>query len=93
MVTIFTKFSGEVDAIQQQYEQLKADPPVPRNVPAMVGHIMWSRMLQERLEGPMKQFQQNETVMKTKVTQPPFSLASLCRVNCTQRYYVWRLTA
>ena len=42
------------------------NPPVQRNAPPVAGNIMWARQLLRRIEGPMKKFEMNKSIMGTK---------------------------
>lgn len=37
-----------------------------RNAPPVAGNIQWARQLLRRIEGPMKKFEQNKSIMGTK---------------------------
>lgn len=61
--TIFQRYGTELEKVQGLYEQQKHDPPIPRNLPPVSGHIAWSRHLLKRIEEPMKQFESNQNVL------------------------------
>jgi dynein heavy chain len=60
---IFHNYGMELTQVQDQYEKLKAAPPIVRNLPPVAGHITWSRHLYRRIEGPMRKFQCNPAVL------------------------------
>lgn len=64
--TIFQTYGQELEKVQQLYEEQKHDPPIPRNLPPVAGHITWSRHLLKRIEEPMKQFESNQNVLAGK---------------------------
>lgn len=63
---IFQNYGIELEQVQQLYEKLKHDPPIPRNLPPVAGNITWSRHLLRRIEEPMKQFEVLQSVMGTR---------------------------
>jgi len=60
---IFHNYGLELTQVQDQYEKFKAAPPIVRNLPPVAGHITWSRHLYKRIEGPMRKFQCNPSVL------------------------------
>jgi dynein heavy chain len=63
---IFHNYGLELTQVQDQYEKFKATPPLVRNLPPVAGHITWSRHLYKRIEGPMRKFQCNPSVLAGK---------------------------
>jgi dynein heavy chain len=63
---IFHNYGLELTQVQDQYEKFKAQPPLVRNLPPVAGHITWSRHLYKRIEGPMRKFQCNPSVLAGK---------------------------
>jgi dynein heavy chain len=63
---IFHNYGLELTQVQDQYEQCKAGPPIVRNLPPIAGHITWSRHLYQRIDGPMRKFQCNPSVLAGK---------------------------
>ncbi|CAK0802233.1 unnamed protein product, partial [Prorocentrum cordatum] len=63
---IFHNYGLELTQVQDQYEKFKAAPPLVRNMPPVAGHITWARHLYKRIEGPMRKFQCNPTVLAGK---------------------------
>ena len=69
IMQLFIEFEGELEQIQTQYEQHKANPPLSRCLPPTVGHILWARNLLRRMEPPMMFFKQhNDVVMAAGTT-------------------------
>ena len=60
---IFHNYGLKLVHVQGQYEKCKAAPPLVRNLPPVAGHITWSRHLYKRIEGPMRKFQCNPSVL------------------------------
>jgi len=56
MHVIFQTFGSELDRVHQLYEDHKANPPKPRNMPPVAGNIAWARHLFQRIEAPMQAF-------------------------------------
>jgi len=63
---IFHNYGLELTQVQDQYEKFKASPPLVRNLPPVAGHITWCRHLYKRIEGPMRKFQCNPSVLAGK---------------------------
>eukprot|EP00961_Rhodomonas_salina_P277488 3749695-Rhodomonas_salina.3 len=47
-ITRFPTLNVVLD-VQVEYDLQKADPPCPRNMPPVVGHILWAQQLQRRV--------------------------------------------
>ena len=63
---IFQTYYGELEMIRALYEKHRLAPPVPRNLPPVAGNIAWARHLLKRIEGPMREFEQNQVVLASK---------------------------
>jgi dynein heavy chain len=63
---IFHNYGLELTQVQDQYEKFKSCPPLVRNMPPVAGHITWARHLYKRIEGPMRKFQCNPSVLAGK---------------------------
>ena len=56
---IFQLFTKDVEWTKRMYEKYKDKPPLMRDSPPVAGKIAWSRQLLNRVEAPMKIFQQH----------------------------------
>jgi dynein heavy chain len=65
-VLIFHKYGQDLLEVQKLYDKQKPSPPVIRNAPPVSGSVIWARHLLKRIEEPMRRFQGNETIMKSK---------------------------
>lgn len=54
---IFHSYGEELERVQDTYERHRHNPPLARNMPPVVGNILWARNLMQRIEEPMKTFQ------------------------------------
>jgi dynein heavy chain len=63
---IFRNYGLELTQVQDQYEKFKSEPPLVRNLPPVAGKITWARHLYKRIEGPMRKFQCNPSVLAGK---------------------------
>ncbi|KFH02717.1 putative dynein gamma chain, flagellar outer arm [Toxoplasma gondii VAND] len=63
---IFHRYGWELQQVQQQYERLRANPPIDRAMPPVAGSITWARHLLKRIEGPMKKFEEHPFVLNTR---------------------------
>jgi dynein heavy chain len=63
---IFHNYGIELTQVQDQYEKFKASPPLVRNASPVAGHITWSRHLYKRIDGPMRKFACNPSVLAGK---------------------------
>jgi len=48
----------------QEYENEKADPPVPRGMPPVSGRIAWSRQLYRKISMPMALFRVRDSALQ-----------------------------
>ncbi|EGD79261.1 hypothetical protein PTSG_09985 [Salpingoeca rosetta] len=64
IMQLFIEYEGELEQLQAQFEQHKADPPLPRCLPPTVGHIVWTRHLLHRMEPPMMFFKSHTEVIQ-----------------------------
>jgi len=51
-------------AMLQEYENDKADPPVPRGMPPVSGRIAWSRQLYRKISMPMAFFRVRHSALQ-----------------------------
>ncbi|CAM9666191.1 unnamed protein product, partial [Choristocarpus tenellus] len=63
---IFHNYDLELSNVQDTYERYKHSPPTTRNMPPVVGNILWARHLLKRLEEPMREFQAYPGVLQAK---------------------------
>ena len=63
---IFQNYGLELEKVQQLYEKQKHNPPISRNLPPVAGNITWSRHLLKRIEEPMKNFEQNHSLLASR---------------------------
>ena len=47
-------FFRDLENIRKQYQKLKDNPPIPRNMPPISGRIAWARQLYEVIDKPMQ---------------------------------------
>jgi dynein heavy chain len=66
MAVIFQQYGSDLESVQILYEKHKQAPPFPRNMPPVAGNITWSRHLLKRIEGPMKSFETNPSILSTR---------------------------
>ena len=66
LTVIFHNYGLELSRVEQLYEKLKHNPPIPRNMPPVAGNIAWARHLLRKIEDPMKKFQGNPSVLAPK---------------------------
>ena len=66
MGVIFKQYGNDLEQVQVLYEKHKQAPPMPRNMPPVAGNITWSRHLLKRIEGPMKSFETNPSILSTR---------------------------
>ncbi|KAA0162679.1 hypothetical protein FNF28_04622 [Cafeteria roenbergensis] len=57
-VLVFHQFGLQILQAQRIYEEDKDDPPLPRDLPPVAGHIAWARHLLRRVQEPMELFRQ-----------------------------------
>jgi dynein heavy chain, axonemal len=43
----------EIEDLKDKYNEERANPPISRNVPPIIGRILWSRSLQKKMEQPL----------------------------------------
>lgn len=53
----------EMKDIQDKYNEERANPPIGRNVPPVIGRIMWARCLLRKVEDPMNVLKARECVI------------------------------
>ena len=58
---IFQNYGQDLEIIQRLYETHKAAPPTVRNVPPVMGNILWAQQLLHRVEDPMRRFKASST--------------------------------
>ncbi|KAG9493712.1 hypothetical protein GDO78_001536 [Eleutherodactylus coqui] len=68
-VEVYDWFYLELKNIQKEYETFKGEPALPKNMPPVVGAIVWSRKLMSRIENIMKAFKDVRIVS----TSPTYS--------------------
>lgn len=61
----------EIEDIKDKYNEERGNPPIGRNVPPVVGRILWSRSLLKKIEDPLNVLK----LMKCVITHPK---AQLC---------------
>lgn len=71
---IFQQYGLEVLRIQEEYQENKDTPVIARHCTPVAGAIQWSRHLLERLQGPMRHFQEH-----TKVSPSCIVFNNACR--------------
>lgn len=59
---IFHSYGQELLNIQETYQRLRENPPRARNLPPVYGAIAWARHLLNRIQEPMRHFQENKKV-------------------------------
>jgi hypothetical protein len=59
---IFHSYGQELLSIQETYQRLRENPPRARNLPPVYGAIAWARHLLNRIQEPMRHFQENKKV-------------------------------
>ncbi|KAL5262750.1 hypothetical protein ACHWQZ_G008223 [Mnemiopsis leidyi] len=47
-------YGKDLENIRKQYQKLKDNPPIPRNMPPISGRIAWARQLYEVIDKPMQ---------------------------------------
>eukprot|EP01059_Diplonema_ambulator_P031435 TRINITY_DN5765_c0_g1_i5.p1 TRINITY_DN5765_c0_g1~~TRINITY_DN5765_c0_g1_i5.p1 ORF type:complete len:4657 (+),score=1802.33 TRINITY_DN5765_c0_g1_i5:140-14110(+) len=62
-MVIFHNYGLDLEHVQKMFDKNRASPPLVRNVTRVAGSIMWARQLLRRIEGPMKSFQSNRSIM------------------------------
>lgn len=56
-------FEQEVEEVRDRYNEDRWNPSVPRNVPPVVGRILWIRQLYKRIEVPMNMYRTHRKVL------------------------------
>lgn len=54
----------EIEIIKDSYNEDRGDPPIGRNIPPVIGRIMWSRSLLRKIEDPLNILKARECVIK-----------------------------
>ncbi|CRK87169.1 CLUMA_CG000977, isoform A [Clunio marinus] len=60
----------EFEELKDTYNEKRGDPPIPRNIPEVIGRIMWIRMLRQKMEVPLNALKARECVLTHKRAQP-----------------------
>ncbi|EFN77895.1 Dynein heavy chain 8, axonemal [Harpegnathos saltator] len=66
---LVTMYQQEIENIRDKYNEDRSNPPVPRNIPSIVGRILWIRQLFRRIEIPMNIFKLHEKVITKEPMQ------------------------
>ncbi|KAG5338491.1 DYH8 protein, partial [Acromyrmex heyeri] len=62
-IELVSMFQQEIEDIRDSYNENRSDPPIPRNIPPVVGRILWIRQLYKRIEVPMNMFRSHLRVI------------------------------
>ena len=54
----------QIENIKDKYNEERANPPIERNVPPVIGRIMWSRALLRKMEDPLNVLKVHDCVIK-----------------------------
>ncbi|RLU26152.1 hypothetical protein DMN91_002318 [Ooceraea biroi] len=60
---LITMFEREIEDVRDRYNEDRSDLPIPRNIPPIVGRILWIRQLYKRIEVPMNMFRSHQRVL------------------------------
>jgi hypothetical protein len=63
---IFHSYGQELLNVQDMYQRMREKPPRARNLPPVFGAISWARHLLNRIQAPMKSFQENKKLLETR---------------------------
>lgn len=63
---IFQNYGIDLSMVQDLYEKYRSAPPVARNLSPVAGNILWSRNLLQRIEEPMRKFEDHPNVLATR---------------------------
>ena len=85
---LFHNYGLEIQAIEEQYQRYKNNPPIVRNLPTVSGSITWSRHLFHRISGPMEQFPSE--IIKQKESRRAVKSYNKIGYTLFSFEYLWR---
>ncbi|KAM5298595.1 dynein axonemal heavy chain 8-like [Ctenodactylus gundi] len=84
-------YVAELEAIKKLYNSQKDDPPLARNMPPVVGKILWVRQLFRRIHEPIDYFFKNSEILSSsegKAVIHQYNKISYVLVNFEVLYHV-----
>ncbi|PFH32514.1 putative dynein gamma chain, flagellar outer arm [Besnoitia besnoiti] len=89
---IFHRYGWELQQIQEQYERLRTNPPLDRDMPPIAGSIVWARHLLKRIEGPMKKFEEHPFVLSSREAKKTVRLYNKVAATLLEFELLWYQT-
>lgn len=69
-ISLLTLYGRDLVRVASIFNNMKADPPVERNLPPVAGHISWVRHLYHYITEPMEMFQKHTQALNSPMGIP-----------------------